>query len=89
MNFKILIILFSFPLFAINPEKVVDLMERDSANKILRPWFPTTLPDYKLSASTFSRWAVFGTPELSDSTSASCFEIILLYGIKSGIVDKE
>ncbi len=89
MNFKILIFLFSFSLFALSPDKVVDLMERDSANKILRPWFPTTLPDYKLSASTFSRWAVFGSPELSDSTSASCFEIILLYGIKSGTVDRE
>jgi hypothetical protein len=89
MKFKILIFLFSFSLFALSPEKVVDLMEKDSSNKILRPWFPTTLPDYKLSASNFSRWAVFGTPELSDLTSTSCFEIILLYAIKSGTVDRE
>lgn len=92
MFFKILIILFFIKgtfLHAGTPELIVDLMEKDSFNKVLRPWFPTTLPDYKLSASTFSRWAVFGDPELSDATSASCFEIILLYAIKSGTVDRE
>jgi hypothetical protein len=87
--FKIFFILFGLSLQAGTPLAVVDLMEKDSVNKVLRPWFPTTLPDYKLSASTFSRWAVFGTPELSDATSASCFEIILLYAIKSNTVDRE
>jgi len=92
MNFKFLILFFTFFSFFLNaksPEAVVYLMEKDSANKVLRPWFPTTLPDYKLSASNFSRWAVLGSPELSDATSASCFEVILLYAIKSGAVDRE
>ena len=89
MFFKIFLFLFGFSVYAASPNVVVDFMEKDSVNKVQRPWFPTTLPDYKLSASMFSCWAVFGTPELSDQTSASCFEIVLLYAIKSGTVDRE
>ncbi len=86
---KLILILLISPCFASLNNDIVSLMEKDSLNRVLRPWFPTTLPDYKLNASTFSRWAVFGAPELSDKTSASCFEIILLYAIKSNVVDQE
>ncbi|RLA62830.1 MAG: hypothetical protein DRQ88_05455 [Epsilonproteobacteria bacterium] len=69
--------------------KIYQEMFKDYKSKHLRPWYPTTLPDFKLSASDFSRWAVLNKPnKLGPYSSASCFEIILLFAVKTGVVDQ-
>jgi hypothetical protein len=92
MNIKKFLFLFLFSTMAMaqtNAIKVYREMNKDHMSKHLRPWYPTTLPDFKLSASDFSRWSVLNKPNrLTPKSSASCFEIVLLFAVRAGVVDQ-
>jgi len=64
-------------------------MEEDFSTDLVRPWVPTSIPSDDVSGSIFSQWAANPTslePLLSPETSASCFEIFLLFAARGEVL---